>query len=97
TRSKRDWSSDVCSSDLAPGQLSEGRQRREVWRQLAVRVRHHCRPPTEDRVTGEQDAVLLEQEAQRVHRVAGRGHVADAHATRVRSEERRVGEEYRFW
>src|SRR5699024_11657355 len=34
TRSKRDWSSDVCSSDLCVSRLSPGSGRRNVWLRL---------------------------------------------------------------
>src|SRR5699024_6608443 len=40
TRSKRDWSSDVCSSDLNGGPLSETSDRLEDWRTHCARTTH---------------------------------------------------------
>src|SRR5206468_8615190 len=93
TRSDRDWSSDVCSSDLAVGQRQSNnvghrlRQRIVMRRRGLSGARIHRRSVTE--VPGED----------RGGGVAGRDRPVERdikaidEALRIRSEERRVGKE----
>src|SRR5206468_7596174 len=94
TRSDRDWSSDVCSSDLRAGAAAEGG---EV---AAVRLLDPEREARGD--TGLRVAGGVQAEAIRVRRLHGhrtrRGAAAAAcreERERERSEERRVGKECR--
>src|SRR5207247_4133217 len=87
TRSTRDWSSDVCSSDLFLGACQHELEL-ELTRQ--AQRRRDVAPPV--RVSDER--LLRVQHGQQRLKVAGRRrqrlHLG---ATEVRSEERRVGKE----
>src|SRR5207247_5131240 len=87
TRSTRDWSSDVCSSDLYPGPA----------RGAGVAL---CRVPG-GRFLADQDVAnpfeVVQDVVDRQHGAAGKAE-DDVHALTLqtlRSEERRVGKEYR--
>src|SRR5699024_12165108 len=83
TRSKRDWSSDVCSSDLEAGRIRE-EHALAVERETAWLSPEHRR---------EVDVMLVDLfDTYGPRKLAGE---ARAHAQRLRSEERRVGEEGR--
>src|SRR5207249_9319675 len=97
TRSKRDWSSDVCSSDLAGG---DGRVGRVVV--AAASHRGPGEPHLSRRVDGERSpARALGNDAGQFSLLAGE--LEDAVLVHVdaaggrRSEERRVGEGGRGW
>src|SRR5438067_203364 len=83
TRSKRDWSSDVCSSDL-------GRRHNPV---------HWVVPPPSDTWVGEKNSAYIEALAQlrrSMQEIARGGNNPDpAVHQAARSEERRVGKEIR--
>src|SRR5207247_7174170 len=89
TRSTRDWSSDVCSSDLA--EREGGRRRRGI-------TTHVTRGP--DRTTWDEPACQLassevEQHPYRSSSTVRR--VGSIVRTTGRSEERRVGKESASW
>src|SRR5690606_40395247 len=90
TRFSRDWSSDVCSSDLlvAPGGQVLAH---EVGpdRQLPVPAVDHDRE-----LHGPRPPVAVDGVEGRPDRAAGEDDVVDQHDHR--SEERRAGEEWRF-
>src|SRR5207249_8020997 len=88
TRSKRDWSSDVCSSDLQAGE-DRGQARRqhhfeELRAALAAQHARRLEQPRVDRAHAE-DRV----DEDRVERAEK--------DQKERSEERRVGKEWRSW
>src|SRR5206468_9099401 len=88
TRSDRDWSSDVCSSDLVKALTTAGARvaRGHGWRR--VEGLHVQRA---DRQAGRADASPF-------RRPPGRdAHRSDAGGHGGRSEERRVGKEWRGW
>src|SRR5699024_11863524 len=86
TRSKRDWSSDVCSSDLdQAGLWTDGRYFIQAAAQLA-------NSEVELFKMGEENVPTV-IEFIRDHLVQGGGLGFDG---RVRSEERRVGNEWRY-
>src|SRR5699024_12099167 len=80
TRSKRDWSSDVCSSDLAQPVL-RGRAPRDVTSRAHLEVDLHALLQGWSAPDAAQDRLRTE-------------YLAHA-ATHERSEERRVGKEWR--
>src|SRR5207249_5707252 len=82
TRSKRDWSSDVCSSDLLPKAETIGIT--SVAGRADIGEPRGCRWPG---ITPQKCAVR--------HRVAGRHGRQHVNAKELRSEERRVGKECR--
>src|SRR5207245_4010755 len=91
TRCYRDWSSDVCSSDLARvGHLLDG-QRRDAAR-FAVARGQRAEVDVRQRVAGDDQERLVAEELGALAHAAGRAEqllleaVGDA-----RSEERRVG------
>src|SRR5207249_9258640 len=94
TRSKRDWSSDVCSSDLALCQLAEGGfERLRVVRPVIRR-----QPHAEDQYSCAGLLTLLDHGAEVFlhlrHRQAAQA-VVRAEPEDHRSEERRVGKVWR--
>src|SRR5699024_11261393 len=86
TRSKRDWSSDVCSSDLPGGGTA--------WRQAAAggqRALGHLPVPA-----GRRERQIPDQDpAHRLRRALLRDESRRAERQKERSEERRVGKEGR--
>src|SRR5690606_40621241 len=95
TRFSRDWSSDVCSSDLAAieqaGHVDVAIQRRDLAFEVQHRALHLF---GERRHPGRQQAVEAEGIAFRL----GEGHAAiESRMLKERSEERRVGKEWRMW
>src|SRR5206468_5279831 len=94
TRSDRDWSSDVCSSDLPPN-------RRRSFRVFLDREDEGAGAPTRDdrrRFGGLVEValglVLLERPGRR-RRLDGHGALRHLLGDLLRSEERRVGKEWR--
>src|SRR5207249_9149797 len=93
TRSKRDWSSDVCSSDL---QLAEARLASHIGSEEASMMRLR---PDARRSMRFREGVLQS----RIHNIEGGGEFARQEALKqtgeeaeaLRSEERRVGKEGR--
>src|SRR5207249_7542077 len=84
TRSKRDWSSDVCSSDL----VLVG-----TTKELYVKTHHAL---VSSNSVGNDRRVRATQMGRCVHIVEGCGDVESIrHRRLVRSEERRVGKEWR--
>src|SRR5207249_8420934 len=83
TRSKRDWSSDVCSSDLEPAVQLGGERKARVVGDAAAPVPRLARGrnPVEGRI----DFVGVKE----------RGHHRESVEPARRSEERRVGKEWR--
>src|SRR2546429_6723104 len=81
TRCSRDWSSDVCSSDLLQVHLLPLLQHRALL--VAEPLLLDARPVGH----GGEEAVVLVRQA--------RAQLFDVRVTRVRSEERRVGKECR--
>src|SRR5207249_7355019 len=89
TRSKRDWSSDVCSSDLV-AQLAEAALARVVGaaEQLPLSIGRQHRG---DLLGGERLDVARPQRLREVRGEEAEALFADARAGERRSEERRVG------
>src|SRR5699024_11805371 len=91
TRSKRDWSSDVCSSDL-PLHRGETDQITSIAEAIAFLDEHDL---TEMRVVADLFHIMLEHEGfDVVRRHAGRvahAHIADTDRRPPRSEARSVG------
>src|SRR5207249_5285561 len=84
TRSKRDWSSDVCSSDLAP------------WRRFglpAMRAIRKRRQVAALQIT----EFLLSRQGATFPRFGAPSAATSRRGSRLRSEERRVGKESRAW
>src|SRR5206468_7844532 len=93
TRSDRDWSADVCSSDLEPpvAALEQLDVERGDRRLGAVRVFGAQRDPLPGRALFETQRDVVEQ-------LAGvDDFAAKLEARLVRSEERRVGKQRRSW
>src|SRR5438093_4870424 len=91
TRLVSDWSSDVCSSDLR-GRAGELARRRLD----EVRARSHCQERGPPNVVVRSELGHLEADLQ--VRVGGRFlHLDDLVVDLRRSEERRVGKEWRSW
>src|SRR5690606_40843368 len=92
TRFSRDWSSDVCSSDLAQGGLHQAEERAAGWRE---RVQAQAALVTERKVRLAQ--VKEQTEAARIalERVTSQLDDLTTRTARLqhRSEERRVGKE----
>src|SRR5207249_8548245 len=89
TRSKRDWSSDVCSSDLDPSPAAE---------RYGIRLRADTIGAQSAGLVGPLAQVHLPGEPAAQFRQALTGHVVVRNLRRVkneRSEERRVGKEGR--
>src|SRR5204863_4923291 len=85
TRSLRDWSSDVCSSDL--DETERGRIQADVLEKRNA-----------DRLQVGQRARSGHGEDQTEHRAtAGKHYTLGEHLANQRSEERRVGKECRYW
>src|SRR5207249_9598522 len=87
TRSKRDWSSDVCSSDLPSPGYSRNRSRQRTCRQARESM-------------AESSTILLVDDEEAVRKVLtfplerdGYNVVQAADGEEARSEERRVGKE----
>src|SRR5699024_11270174 len=86
TRSKRDWSSDVCSSDLKWRKKNRNANAsKKPHRTLQRLLRHHKPVRTKIPTSSMRTAMLPEQQAQ--HRYIVATTASD------RSEERRVGKE----
>src|SRR5207249_5250884 len=90
TRSKRDWSSDVCSSDLLYWSKQHGKNRSCLYSPSVVRI--YTREEL-DRET-ERNA-RLRAAKNLVRFVDARDPSTANHSQMVRSEERRVGKECR--
>src|SRR5699024_11783878 len=86
TRSKRDWSSDVCSSDLITIEASEHEALKDKASRLTEAESEVERLRRENEELKAEIAELKRQKAKEARR---------EHVTSVRSEERRVGTEYR--
>src|SRR5699024_12040989 len=90
TRSKRDWSSDVCSSDL-------GILARDSERNGGI-VNHHPNFPV-GKTVPESRSVISDRHCSRGVQVRKQLHGFDVFGTvyrKLRSEERRVGKEQRW-
>src|SRR5207249_7927290 len=86
TRSKRDWSSDVCSSDLTQiGQLIVDLLQNRPDLLFLTGREFHLRPPAIGRIRKPAPRVAVSS-----HFIFGR-----SHDEKCRSEERRVGKECR--
>src|SRR5690606_39692747 len=90
TRFSRDWSSDVCSSDLALFGPACGPVRLGGCRVVGKTVL----PSTTGGTTCQQQGYGHERAHIADEPGAGKGFVTSAH---IRSEERRVGREWRSW
>src|SRR5699024_12136253 len=93
TRSKRDWSSDVCSSDL----LSGGMLQRAM---IAMALSCDADLLIADEPTTALDVTIqlqLLNLIQRLNSELDMGIILITHDLGVRSEERRVGKECRSW
>src|SRR5690606_39313659 len=91
TRFSRDWSSDVCSSDL----VDDRRSWEERHRILTVAV--YCEVPPCASVEVSIFLVGPRSEEEFVEVGSGSGRVQAAHFLGVRSEERRVGKGCSVW
>src|SRR5206468_5103113 len=95
TRSDRDWSSDVCSSDLFFGDRGGAAAWRDAfgfsrgWRAMRRTPRDGKPSPRTPDLTSEQRLAEIRREAEQ------RGEVKAAGVRPSRSEERRVGKECR--
>src|SRR5699024_11898636 len=88
TMSKRDWSSDVCSSDLVEGSHT-------VLRIAVVDVDvGHVYPV---HLVDDVHSLVMEVPSHPCVQLADDGHKLGNHLLQVRSEERRVGKECRAW
>src|SRR5699024_11811163 len=87
TRSKRDWSSDVCSSDLAlPGMVDAGNVCRIAAAYLRDELRHL-------RLVSFETDELLDYRGARPQATFDGTSFAEVEVPELRSEERRVGKE----
>src|SRR5699024_12234664 len=93
TRSKRDWSSDVCSSDLTTeNALSEVGEIIQRAREISVGVASGTTTGTDSKGISEEIKQLREQ----LVKVGNTRHAGRSIFTGHRSEERRVGKERRY-
>src|SRR5699024_11745119 len=97
-RSKRDWSSDVCSSDLTEARLNSEAKKRAENRieliDLPAKLRHVELANVD--ATPERENALNEV-AMFLAEFKKNKHIKGLYLTGDRSEERRVGKESRTW